>query len=105
MGIWSLVLKFDLEQSALGAAAACAIPNAPTKVLRIQKMVPLWIVLVGYTVYDTTMLSSTTSTTGHAAHLAGSLFGVAYYYYVLRDNLPFIQRYRFAKTPGEQFLS
>ncbi|KIV90190.1 hypothetical protein PV10_07521 [Exophiala mesophila] len=95
--------------SALGAAAACAIPNAPTRILRFQKGVPLWVVLAGYTLYDTLMLGNVNSTTGHAAHLAGSLFGVLYYYFVLSGNLPLIRRFRrptrSASTPSILALS
>jgi membrane associated rhomboid family serine protease len=67
----------------LGAAAACMHPHAQMLIMGIIPA-PLWALSIGYLVYDGYYLNDQTSTTGHAGHLGGALFGMAYWYLKLR---------------------
>lgn len=71
----------------LGAALACAAPQAKTRVFNAFE-IPLPIYMAGYALYDATMLDNVASKTGHSAHLGGFLFGAAYYFAFLREALP-----------------
>ena len=42
------------------------------------------LIFAGYTYYDTYYLDHPMSRTGHAAHLGGGAFGVAFYFLFLR---------------------
>ncbi|TKA78389.1 hypothetical protein B0A55_04719 [Friedmanniomyces simplex] len=65
-----------------GAAAACLMPFAPISVMFIP--MPLWVATVGFAAVDTYFLHSGTTGIGHAAHLGGAFWGVAYYLCFLR---------------------
>lgn len=67
----------------LGAAAACMHPHAQMLIMGVIPA-PLWALSIGYLVYDGYYLNDNTSTTGHAGHLGGAFFGMAYWYLKLR---------------------
>jgi len=66
----------------LGSAAACLAPSAKMLLFGIVPC-PLWVLVAGYAFYDSFMLGRP-SMVGHAAHLGGLGFGVAYYLLRLR---------------------
>ena len=65
------------------AAAACLMPFAPMQLFFIPVSIPLWAVALLYTAVDSYYVNSN-SPIGHAAHLGGSVFGLAYYGLALR---------------------
>lgn len=67
----------------MGAAAAFMYPHAKMLIMGIVPA-PLWALSLGYLVYDGYYLNDNKSTTGHAGHLGGALFGAAYYFLKLR---------------------
>ncbi|KAF2099993.1 hypothetical protein NA57DRAFT_75495 [Rhizodiscina lignyota] len=67
----------------LGAAAACLTPTTTFLLFGIVPM-PLWMLVGGYFLYDSYYLDSKDSRVGHAGHLGGLAFGVAYYALRLR---------------------
>jgi membrane associated rhomboid family serine protease len=67
----------------MGSAAAFLSPFAPIAVMFIP--MPLWVATIGYVAADTYFLNSERSKVGHAAHLGGFVFGVAYYASCLRN--------------------
>ncbi|OAL37985.1 hypothetical protein AYO20_02818 [Fonsecaea nubica] len=79
----------------LGAAVSLATPRFKVHLFGVVP-IPLWLLMVLYTVYDSARLDDQASTTGHAAHLGGAAFGVLYYVAALRGRagLPFAWVFR-----------
>lgn len=67
----------------LGAAAALLAPKERLLIYGVLP-VPVWLLIGGYFVFDSVMLGSLTSGTGHAAHIGGLTFGALYYILSLR---------------------
>ncbi|KIW29129.1 uncharacterized protein PV07_04966 [Cladophialophora immunda] len=79
----------------LGAAVSLATPKS--RVLLFGAVpVPVWLVMLLYTAYDSARLDDQASTVGHAAHLGGAAFGAVYYLVALRNPaaLPFAWLFR-----------
>lgn len=70
----------------IGAVATGLFPFVPLQLMFIPVGIPLWIVTGGYAVADTYFLHSETSSTAHAGHLGGLVFGAIYYAALLRNN-------------------
>lgn len=66
-----------------GAAATMLLPRAPMNLFFIPVPIPLWIITALYFAVDILSLQ-TDSGIGHAAHLGGGAFGIAYYALFLR---------------------
>ena len=62
---------------------ACFMPKNQVQLFGVVP-VPLWLLTVGYAVYDGYYLNSENTRTAHAGHLGGLAFGVAYYFLKLR---------------------
>lgn len=67
----------------VGSAAALVAPKAKMLVMGVVPM-PMWALMGLYVLWDSYALDSPTSKVGHAAHLGGAAFGVAYYVLALR---------------------
>ncbi|KAK3068120.1 hypothetical protein LTR53_014554 [Teratosphaeriaceae sp. CCFEE 6253] len=68
----------------VGSAVSCLMPTAAVNFMFIPVPVPLWAVTAGYLAFDSYFLHSETSRIGHAAHLGGAVWGLAYYVAFLR---------------------
>ncbi|KAF3047575.1 hypothetical protein E8E12_010513 [Didymella heteroderae] len=62
---------------------ACFMPRNQVQLFGVVP-VPLWLLTVGYAVYDGYYLNNEFSRTAHAGHLGGLGFGLAYYFLKLR---------------------
>ncbi|KAF1928969.1 uncharacterized protein M421DRAFT_420199 [Didymella exigua CBS 183.55] len=62
---------------------ACFMPRNQVQLFGVVPM-PLWLLTVGYAVYDGYYLNDENSRIGHAGHLGGLGFGLAYYFLKLR---------------------
>ncbi|KAF2629904.1 hypothetical protein BU25DRAFT_408507 [Macroventuria anomochaeta] len=73
----------------LGAVTvvACFMPRNQVALFGVLP-VPLWLLTLGYAVYDGYYLNSENTRTAHAGHLGGLTFGLAYYFLKLR-RLPY----------------
>ena len=69
----------------LGAAVSLKMPSNKVLLMGVIPM-PVWLLMVGYVFYDSARLDDQTSTTGHAAHLGGAVFGALYYLVALRSG-------------------
>ncbi|KAF2702705.1 hypothetical protein K504DRAFT_214839 [Pleomassaria siparia CBS 279.74] len=67
----------------LGAVASCIRPHTTMLLMGIVPC-PLWAITLGYMAYDGYYLNSERTRTAHGGHLGGLLYGVAYYFLVLR---------------------
>lgn len=67
----------------LTSVAACLAPHAKFQIYGIIP-VPLWGLCAAYGLYDGYYLNDNNSRIGHAGHLGGLAFGLAYYLLVLR---------------------
>ena len=83
-GIREMALGASGMVMGVGVAAACLMPLAPITVMFFIPM-PLWVATLGFAAVDTYFLHSSEQTgIGHAAHLGGAVWGVAYYAVFLR---------------------
>ncbi|KIW49343.1 hypothetical protein PV05_11027 [Exophiala xenobiotica] len=71
----------------LGVAAAAVVPRAQVAIMGVVP-VPLWALVLGYVAFDSYMLDSPASKTGHGAHIGGAAFGGLYFLLMLRGKLP-----------------
>lgn len=62
---------------------ACFMPRNQVSLFGVVP-VPLWLLTIGYAVYDGYYLNSENTRTAHAGHLGGLAFGLAYYFLRLR---------------------
>ncbi|KIW15943.1 hypothetical protein PV08_05993 [Exophiala spinifera] len=69
------------------AAVAVLSPNATMSPMNLGRM-PAWMAAFSYVLFDTYMIGSPTSMTGHPAHVGGAIFGAAYSCIALRGRLP-----------------
>lgn len=92
---WSNAVRSSQYASALGASGAvmgvsavatCLLPTMRVSFLFIPIGIPLWLVTIGYALFDGFSLDSPTSKTAHSGHLGGLAFGVAYYVAYLRKS-------------------
>ncbi|KAH6648375.1 hypothetical protein BKA67DRAFT_661356 [Truncatella angustata] len=67
----------------LASAMACTQPFVTFAFFGVVPM-KLWQLAIGFTALDMYMLDSKTSSTGHAAHLGGAVFGLVFYFARLR---------------------
>lgn len=72
----------------LGAALSLSMPTTRMTGMGAIPM-PMWMVMIGYVVYDSARLGDQTSQVGHAAHLGGTAFGALYYWFALRRRRSF----------------
>ena len=72
--------------SGMATACACVRPWAPFQLMFIPVGIPLWGLVIAYIAYDSYRLNSEESSIGHAAHLGGSAFGVAWYALAFRGK-------------------
>ncbi|KAF2260995.1 hypothetical protein CC78DRAFT_619804 [Lojkania enalia] len=77
-------LGFSGAVTGVGAAAAFMYPHTKAAIFGILP-VPMWLLMLGYVVYDGYYLSSENSRTAHAGHLGGLAFGAAFYFTRLRS--------------------
>lgn len=68
----------------VGAVATCLLPKIPLQLMFIPIGIPLWAITGMYAAIDMFYLNDPKSTTAHAGHLGGLVFGAAYYLAVLR---------------------
>ncbi|WPG98122.1 Hypothetical protein R9X50_00090800 [Acrodontium crateriforme] len=61
------------------AAATCLVPKAPMYIMFIPVAIPLWACTAVFLGIDLFYLDDDSSLVGHAAHLGGFGFGLAYY--------------------------
>jgi membrane associated rhomboid family serine protease len=78
-------LGFSGAVMGVGAAAACMYPTQQFAIYGIIP-VPLWVLMGGYFLYDGFYLSSENTRVGHAGHLGGLVFGIAYYFLSIRGG-------------------
>lgn len=76
-------LGFSGSLMGLTTVAACLSPSTVMYIWGIVP-VPLWAMVAGYFAYDGYYLNDPRSSVGHAGHLGGMAFGVAYYLVRLR---------------------
>jgi membrane associated rhomboid family serine protease len=76
-------LGFSGALMGITSVAACLAPTAKVLIYGIIP-VPLWATVLGYGFYDGYYVNDSTSRVGHAGHLGGLAFGIAYYLLRLR---------------------
>jgi membrane associated rhomboid family serine protease len=76
-------LGFSGALMGITTVAACLAPMSKVLIYGIVP-VPLWGLAVGYGIYDGYYVNDKNSRIGHAGHLGGAVFGVAYYILKLR---------------------
>jgi membrane associated rhomboid family serine protease len=76
-------LGFSGALMGITSVAACMAPFTKVMIYGIIP-VPLWGLVVGYGFYDGYYVNDRNSRIGHAGHLGGAVFGVAYYLLRLR---------------------
>lgn len=76
-------LGFSGALMGITSVAACLAPTAKVAIYGIVP-VPLWGLVVGYGFYDGYYANDPNSRVGHAGHLGGLAFGIAYYLLRLR---------------------
>ncbi|KAH7393926.1 hypothetical protein DE146DRAFT_111936 [Phaeosphaeria sp. MPI-PUGE-AT-0046c] len=76
-------LGFSGALMGLTSVAACLAPHTKFSIYGIIP-VPLWGLCAAYGIYDGYYLNDNNSRIGHAGHLGGLVFGLAYYLLVLR---------------------
>jgi membrane associated rhomboid family serine protease len=76
-------LGFSGALMGITSVAACLAPTAKVYIYGIIPL-PLWATVAGYAVYDGYYLNDGNSRVGHAGHLGGLAFGIAYYLLRLR---------------------
>ncbi|KAF3053495.1 hypothetical protein E8E11_010655 [Didymella keratinophila] len=62
---------------------SCFMPRNQVQLFGVVP-IPLWLVTIGYAVYDGYYLNSENTRTAHAGHIGGLGFGLAYYFLKLR---------------------
>ncbi|KAJ4412827.1 hypothetical protein N0V91_000589 [Didymella pomorum] len=62
---------------------SCFMPRNQVQLFGVVP-IPLWLVTIGYAVYDGYYLNSENTRTAHAGHVGGLGFGLAYYFLKLR---------------------
>lgn len=76
-------LGFSGAVMGISSVAACLAPTAQVQLYGIIPL-PLWALVAGYAAYDGYYVNSSDSRIGHAGHLGGLAFGLAYYALRLR---------------------
>jgi membrane associated rhomboid family serine protease len=76
-------LGFSGALMGITSVAACLSPHAKVLIYGIVP-VPLWATVLGYGFYDGYYVNDQRSRIGHAGHLGGLAFGIAYYLLRLR---------------------
>jgi membrane associated rhomboid family serine protease len=76
-------LGFSGALMGITSVAACLAPTAKVYIYGILPL-PLWATVAGYAFYDGYYLNDNNSRIGHAGHLGGLAFGIAYYLLKLR---------------------
>jgi membrane associated rhomboid family serine protease len=76
-------LGFSGALMGITSVAACLNPTSKVLIYGIVPM-PLWGLVLGYAFYDGYYLNDGNSRIGHAGHLGGLAFGIAYYVLKLR---------------------
>jgi membrane associated rhomboid family serine protease len=77
-------LGFSGAVMGISSVAACLAPHTKVLIYGIIPM-PLWALVGFYAVYDGYYLNNPNSNIGHAGHLGGLAFGIAYYFVKLRS--------------------